>query len=315
VNSGITRILGFSPEQLLGQLIEVILAEESKERFVQGLESARQGGGIFAGELSCLTDHHEEVLCRISVVALDQERNLITLDNIAILNERRALAMGTREQCDRLVESLIPKEFSALVETDGHKGGAVGVNAASVMFMEIMDLDHIAAAVSPSEFMATIGALFRVVDDVAQQFDNITPVRVVANQYFCAAGLFTANEAKSGRDIVGFALRCLEEVGELRPNLPVEINVRIGISTGGPIAIGAIGSTGLHFDVIGEPIGVAQQLTQVAPPSGIVISAETYACNLVHGIQAVPMQCGRLRGYIVGSAGPFGMSNSKLVPD
>lgn len=60
--------------------------------------------------------------------------------------------------------------------------------------------------------------------------------------------------------ILTFGVDCLNELKEVNIKLNANLQLRIGINSGGPILAGVLGTDKTVFDIIGNPINVAARL-------------------------------------------------------
>jgi class 3 adenylate cyclase len=58
--------------------------------------------------------------------------------------------------------------------------------------------------------------------------------------------------------------------------MDINLSVRIGVNTGGPIIAGVLGSDSPAFDIIGDAINVASRLQSTSPPDTVQISQATH---------------------------------------
>jgi class 3 adenylate cyclase len=72
-----------------------------------------------------------------------------------------------------------------------------------------------------------------------------------------------------------FGLDVLEEIDKINEEIGADLQVRIGINTGGPIIAGVLGTEKPLFDIIGDAINVASRLQSTDIPGHIQISEST----------------------------------------
>jgi class 3 adenylate cyclase len=90
-----------------------------------------------------------------------------------------------------------------------------------------------------------------------------------------AAGLFdNCDPEVSTTDVVLYAIECLQCIEDQNTKMDINLSVRIGVNTGGPIIAGVLGSDSPAFDIIGDAINVASRLQ--SPPDTVQISQATH---------------------------------------
>jgi class 3 adenylate cyclase len=93
----------------------------------------------------------------------------------------------------------------------------------------------------------------------------------------CASGLFDQqNPSQNAVEIVAFALDCLQMLEDLDMKRNINLKVRIGINSGGPIIAGVLGTDNRVFDIIGDAINVAARLQSTSPENTIQMSESTH---------------------------------------
>jgi class 3 adenylate cyclase len=104
-----------------------------------------------------------------------------------------------------------------------------------------------------------------------------------------AGGLFNPDvpPASHAEQMVRLAVDALDVIDEVNMTLSVELLVRIGINSGGPILAGVLGTDKPTFDIIGDAINVAARLQSTDVPGKIQISETTQ--SLVQGLE-FPME-------------------------
>ena len=100
-----------------------------------------------------------------------------------------------------------------------------------------------------------------------------------------AAGLFSpdAQPQEHATQVIKFGLDALAELDDNNVKLNANLQIRIGVNTGGPILAGVLGTDKPVFDIIGDPINVAARLQSTDIPGRIQIPQSTY--DLLSGLE------------------------------
>ena len=93
-----------------------------------------------------------------------------------------------------------------------------------------------------------------------------------------AAGLFTdgSNPSEHANQTIRFCLSALAALDDVNVKLNSNLQIRIGVNSGGPVIAGVLGTDKPVFDIIGDPINVASRLQSTDIAGKIQISQATY---------------------------------------
>jgi class 3 adenylate cyclase len=126
--------------------------------------------------------------------------------------------------------------------------------------------------------MQNLGMVFTGYDRLLCQYNLITKIKLIGDDYMAAAGLFLTedNSEAHARQVVDFGLGCLEALEKVNEELRSSLEVRIGANTDEPVIAGVLGTEKPLFDIIGDPINVAARLQSTCIPGHVQISEKTY---------------------------------------
>jgi class 3 adenylate cyclase len=130
--------------------------------------------------------------------------------------------------------------------------------------------------VTPEQLLHHLSSMLELFQNQLRKFTDVTHIRVCGNVYMCASGLFTVDLDQSVQDALSFAFQCIDDVLDLNMKVNTDIELRIGIATGGPICAGFVNSDKLAFEVVGQPVRIAARCQSQAQPRSIVMCANTY---------------------------------------
>ena len=127
--------------------------------------------------------------------------------------------------------------------------------------------------------MGSLSTMFAAFDKSAKKYKLITKIKLIGDIYMAAAGLF-ADEKKPpsahAEEILRLGLDCLTELEDVNLKLNANLQLRVGINSGGPLLAGVLGTDKPVFDIIGDPINVAARLQTTDIPGKIQIPKSTY---------------------------------------
>jgi len=284
VNPSISHILGYTPEQLLGQPISTLFSTEDGEKLRNQLQliEHKQSASTYEDHMKCVSDSDLVIPCNIIVLGMADESSKIESFVIIIRDESSLLkqqeeAEEAKKQSESLLFQILPRDIVVRLN-QGEKDISFVVHSASIMFIDIVKFSEYSAALTPQEIMGNLSMLFSAFDEALAKYNLLTKIKLIGDVYMCAAGLFTPNEPPShhAEQIIKFGLDALLQLEEINIKLNANLNVRIGVNTGGPLIAGVLGTDKPVFDIIGDPINVASRLQSTDVPGRIQISQDTY---------------------------------------
>ncbi|EAY20167.1 Adenylate and Guanylate cyclase catalytic domain containing protein [Trichomonas vaginalis G3] len=122
--------------------------------------------------------------------------------------------------------------------------------------------------------MSSLSYYFSVIAKAVLNFKSITKIKLIGDIYMAAGGLFDQS-ANHAEEVILFAIQVLSLLDEINIRLSSNLQVRIGINTGGPIIAGVLGTEKPLFDIIGDTINVAARLQSTSDVNHIHISKDT----------------------------------------
>ena len=157
------------------------------------------------------------------------------------------------------------------------------VPMATVIFIDIVKFSTFSIALSPQQILGTLSGIIEAYDRRIADYKSLTKIKVIGDTYMCAGGLFNDEPTpeKDAYEIVKFGFEALQAIDDQNLKMNMELKVRIGVNTGGPLITGVLGTDKVQFDIIGDPINIAARLQSTGEPGKIHISEETR--NLLQG--------------------------------
>ena len=146
--------------------------------------------------------------------------------------------------------------------------------AASVIFVDIVDFTAFAERTPPERLVELLGRVFATLDELADRH-GLGKIKTLGDGYLAVAGVpdprpdHADATARMALDVAP-AL-----TAALRTDWP-ELHVRVGIASG-PLVAGVIGRRRFSYDIWGDTVNTASRMASVAEPGGIRIAPETAA--------------------------------------
>jgi PAS domain S-box-containing protein len=282
VNPAVTATLGFTPEQVVGQPISLLIESSQAEKVEQQMKLMieHQSGRTSEGHTVCVADDETQTPCWISLLALsngDEVSSFVVIlrDETDLLAQQEE-AEAAKKQSETLLYQILPRDIVARLNA-GEKDISFSIESATIMFIDIVKFSDYAANLTPQDIMGNLSQLFTGFDEACARFPLLIKIKLIGDVYMCAGGLFSLDIPPQGHaeQMVRFALDALQAVDDVNLKLSAALAVRIGINTGGPILAGVLGTDRPAFDIIGDPINVAARLQSTDIPGKIQISEGT----------------------------------------
>jgi PAS domain S-box-containing protein len=284
LNPSVTKLLGYSPEQLLGQSITSLMSSEDADQIDQQLRLmvARQSGSVFEGHTVCVADDDARIPCWISILGLFtgdilSQFVVIIRDETELLEQQKQAELA-KLQSETLLFQILPRDIVVRLNA-GEKDISFSIQSATVMFMDIVKFSDYAANLTPQEIMGNLSQVFAAFDESCAKYTLLIKIKLIGDVYMCAGGLFTPEVPPSAHaeEMVQFALDALQVLEDIDVKLDAALMIRIGINTGGPVLAGVLGTDRPTFDIIGDTINVAARLQSTDIPGKVHISEGTRA--------------------------------------
>jgi len=284
VNPSVSGLLGYTPEQLLGQSISLLFSNNDAEKITNQMNLMKNGqcSAVFSDHIECVTDSTTAVPCFLTILGMVSPGEGSISSFVCILKDEAELHKQQREceiakaKSEELLYQILPREIVMRINR-GEKDVSFSVSSATIIFIDIVKFSEYSMHLPPQDILEHLSQIFSSFDSVAEKYPLITKIKLIGDVYMAASGLFCDVSGKQhAEQIVRFAIDILQELEVINVRLNASINVRIGINSGGPIIAGVLGTDKPIFDIIGDPINVAARLQATSLPGRIQISQSTY---------------------------------------
>jgi len=288
VNPSVSNLLGYTPEQLLGQPISLFFSEKDVQKLENQVVLMKEGQSsmIFEEHMTCISDDAQEIPCSITILGMKGKNESNANSFVFILRDETELKIQQEEaekakaQSESLLYQILPREIVMKLNR-GEKDVSFSVPSATIIFIDIVKFSEFSAHLTPQDILEKLSIIFSSFDRLLEKYNLLTKIKLIGDVYMAASGLFgEVPEQKHAEQMVHFAIDSIQELEDLNVRLNSNINVRIGINSGGPILAGVLGTDKPVFDIIGDPINIAARLQATCIPGRIQISQGTY--DLIH---------------------------------
>ncbi|OHT00793.1 Adenylate and Guanylate cyclase catalytic domain containing protein [Tritrichomonas foetus] len=286
INPSATTIFGYTPEQMLGQHLKMLFNPELKENstmfYTMQLMQSGQASLIYEAEVNGTRDDERQVPLKVTLLGFSSDDRIA--DNFALMCKdqtqeikQKTAVNEAKKQSEQLLLQILPKDIIMRLNR-GDQDISFTVPSSTICFIDIEKFSNYSASLSASEIMQNLGLVFTAYDKLLYKYDLLIKIKLIGDDYMCAAGLFNLDvePCQHAIQVVSFALECLDAIEELNEQLNASLQVRIGINSGGPLIAGVLGTDKPLFDIIGDPINVAARLQSTDIPGLAQISQACY---------------------------------------
>ena len=177
-----------------------------------------------------------------------------------------------QQRSDDLLHNILPDEIAARLKDDEGKTIADDVDAASVLFADVVGFTPMSATMTPAELVGLLDELFTSFDGFVAELD-LEKIKTVGDAYMVAAGV-PVPRPDHAQAIAALALRIRDHVATT-PIAGRPIELRIGIASG-PVTAGIIGTHKFAYDLWGDTVNTASRMESSGIPGSIQVTRATY---------------------------------------
>lgn len=290
VNPAVSTVLGYTPEQLLGQPFTAFFTDKESEKVDKQLTLMRNGQSAttYEDHTVCVTDSGTEVQCHLTILGMSSSHTTVDSFVIILRDETELIAHqkeaeDAKQKSENLLFQILPRTIVTRIN-QGEKDISFTVPSATIIFIDIVKFSDYAALLTPEEIMGNLSTVFAAFDRLCEKYPLILKIKLIGDVYMAAAGLFSPEEQPQSHaeQVIKFGLDVLQELDEINVKLNANLAVRIGVNSGGPLIAGVLGTDKPVFDIIGDPINVAARLQSTDIAGRIQIPQSTY--DLISGM-------------------------------
>jgi class 3 adenylate cyclase len=188
--------------------------------------------------------------------------------NLAIKDE---LLAEQRRENDRLLRSLMPETVVARYR-EGEQIIAQDHQNVTVIFADIVGLDEMSTELDSERMLEIVNGLVRQFDAAAENL-GVEQVRTLHNGYLASCGL-SVPRLDNVRRTIDFAVEMQRIIERFNAESGNDLKLRAGIDTGA-VSSGLVGRTSIAYDLWGQAVSLAYQVSGVPQP-GIYVTSQVY---------------------------------------
>jgi adenylate cyclase len=178
-----------------------------------------------------------------------------------------------RARSESLLLNVLPRSIADRLKR-GESPIADRVDAATVMFADLVGFTILSSRLPPERVVAMLDEIFTRFDDIADQH-GLEKVKTIGDAYMAVAGLPERRDDHA-IGVARAALAMRAAVRETATAQALDLDMRIGIHTG-PVVAGVIGRRKFAYDLWGDAVNVASRMESHGAPGQIQVSADAAA--------------------------------------
>ncbi|OHT07236.1 adenylate cyclase [Tritrichomonas foetus] len=238
---------------------------------------------VYETHIKCSNDSNDIIPCSCTLLGMDENKGheissyvLIVTDETELLRQQTE-AEEAKTKSENLLYQILPRGIVVKLNA-GEKNISFVVNYASIIFIDIVAFSEYTAMLTPQEIMGNLSTIFGAFDNACAKYNHILKIKLIGDVYMAASGLFTQDDPHQvhAEQIINFGLEAISLLDEINVKLSSNLQVRVGVNSGGPLIAGVLGTDKPVFDIIGDPINVASRLQSTDLPGHIQIPQATF---------------------------------------
>ncbi|KAK8843906.1 hypothetical protein M9Y10_024989 [Tritrichomonas musculus] len=202
---------------------------------------------------------------------------VVSCRNVTQSHRYNTLIFEEKQNSDKLLSTILPPSLVERVQ-EGEKNISFSVQSASILFSDIVNFTPWCGSLPAEKVMSTLNILFKRFDSILETKPTMTKIKCIGDCYMAAGGIFAElnQPAVHAKEVVSFGLKSIQEIILIDEEIKQNLQIRVGVNTGGPIVAGVLGIGKPTFEIIGPSINRAQQMEHYGVPMKVHISMDVY---------------------------------------
>ena len=291
INKSAVELLGYVKDQMIGGHLASFVDrtdddQQTADFFSQLSFLGRQNAHNAKFNLHMIKSDgaHIPVSCTLLSLASAQEPGTEQSDQPAFalimrdrssFNEQEKKLQEAKKTVEMLLYRILPRPMANKLLSKSQVLHS-RVDRATIIFIAIVNFLDWCRSHTHTEIMELLDVIFTKFDKNISKFPTLVKLKVINGVYMAAGGLFNeVSENSHELEAVLFAIRCAKSIKKRNAKTKSNLQLQIGINTGGPVITGILGSDKPLFDVWGDAVNVSARLETSDPFDFIQMSLET----------------------------------------
>jgi class 3 adenylate cyclase len=177
-----------------------------------------------------------------------------------------------KERSEQLLLNILPKGIVTRLNS-GESVIADQLSNVTILFADLIAFTKLSSRLSAGDLVRLLNGLFSEFDRLALDL-GVEKIKTVGDAYMAAGGL-PEPRADHAHAVADMALAMIKTVERMNCELPIPLQMRIGIHSGDVVA-GVIGTHKFVYDIWGDAVNIASRMESHSLPNRIQISAATH---------------------------------------
>jgi len=176
-----------------------------------------------------------------------------------------------KERSEQLLLNILPQAIVTRLN-GGETVIADQLSNVTILFADLVGFTKLSSRLSAGDLVRLLNGLFSEFDRLALDL-GVEKIKTVGDAYMVAGGL-PEPRADHAHAVADMALAMVGTVERMNRELPMPLQMRIGIHSGDVVA-GVIGTHKFVYDIWGDAVNIASRMESHSLPNRIQISAAT----------------------------------------
>ena len=192
-------------------------------------------------------------------------------------NNYTLLINEEKKKYDNLLSKILPKALANQVQKY-EKSISFTVQNVTVLFADIVEFNTLCRNLPPNRVLSILNMLFARFDQLLLKRPTLTKIKNIGDCYMVVGGIFNdaPQQIDHAKETVSYGLDLIRAAWDVKKEQNQNIDIKIGVHTGGPIVAGILDIPRPTFEVFGQPVGVAQFLKKKGLPMFVHLSRPCY---------------------------------------
>jgi adenylate cyclase len=177
-----------------------------------------------------------------------------------------------KQRSEQLLLNILPQAIVTRLH-DGETTIADQLSNVTILFSDLVGFTKLSSRLSAGDLVRLLNGLFSEFDRLALSL-GVEKIKTIGDAYMVVGGL-PEPRADHAHAVADMALGMIEAVDRINRDLPVPLQMRIGIHSGDVVA-GVIGTHKFAYDIWGDAVNIASRMESHSMPNHIQISAATH---------------------------------------